>query len=103
MKFDLIGRINNMRLPDGKAAILYSVYEAVSNSVHAIEDRFGAEAASTTGRISIDVITEGDGLIQTITITDNGIGFTPQNLEAFNTSDSRAKETRGGKGIGRLI
>ena len=52
-----------MRLPDGKAAILYSVYEAVSNSVHAIEDRFGAEAASTTGRISIDVITEGDGLI----------------------------------------
>jgi hypothetical protein len=30
MKFDVVGRINNMRLPDGKTAILYSVYEAVS-------------------------------------------------------------------------
>ena len=26
MKFDVIGRINNMRLPDGKTAVLYSVY-----------------------------------------------------------------------------
>jgi hypothetical protein len=34
MKFDVLGRINNMRLPDGKTAVLYSVYEAVSNSIH---------------------------------------------------------------------
>lgn len=41
MKFDVVGRINNMRLPEGKTAILYSVYEAVSNAIHAINDRFG--------------------------------------------------------------
>ena len=29
MKFDILGRIQNMRLPDGKTAILYSIYEAV--------------------------------------------------------------------------
>ena len=47
MKFDVIGRINNMRLPDGKTAILYSVYEAVSNSIHAINDRFKEEHATS--------------------------------------------------------
>jgi hypothetical protein len=51
VKFDVVGQINNMRLPDGKAAILYSVYEAVSNSVHAIEDRFSEEKASQLGTI----------------------------------------------------
>jgi hypothetical protein len=47
MKFDVIGRINNMRLPDGKTAILYSVYEAVSNSIHAINDRFSEKIAAS--------------------------------------------------------
>ena len=41
MKFDIQGRIENMDFPDGKTAVLYSVYEAVSNSIHAIIDRFG--------------------------------------------------------------
>ena len=41
MKFDVMGRIGNMRLPDGKTALLYSIYEAVSNAIQAIEERFG--------------------------------------------------------------
>ncbi len=103
MKFDIVGRINNMRLPDGKAAILYSVYEAVSNSVHSIEDRFGADLAAEEGEIVVDVDTDGSGCVQTISITDNGAGFTDKNLEAFNTCDSRSKLARGGKGVGRLV
>lgn len=103
MKFDIAGRINNMRLPDGKAAILYSVYEAVSNSVHAIEDRFGRDEISTKGRITVDIITDDDGTVSEISVSDNGVGLTPSNLQAFETCDTRAKATRGGKGIGRLI
>jgi hypothetical protein len=103
MKFDIIGRINNMRLPDGKAAILYSIYEAVSNAVHAIEDRFGDENAATKGKIIVDVTTDDSGSVEAIFISDNGIGFTRKNLDAFDTCDSRFKEARGGKGIGRLI
>ncbi|MCW9043994.1 MAG: ATP-binding protein [Pseudopelagicola sp.] len=102
MKFDVLGRISNMGLPDGKLAILYSVYEAVSNSVHAIEAKFGENAASR-GEITVKVDTDGENLIEKISITDNGTGFTPGNLEAFDTSDSRFKEAIGGKGVGRLI
>jgi hypothetical protein len=32
----------------------------------------------------------------------NGVGFTDDNFKSFRTPDSRWKETRGGKGIGRL-
>jgi hypothetical protein len=103
MKFDVRGRINNMRLPDGKTAILYSVYEAVSNSIHAINDRFGEERAAAKGRIDVAVDVDGEGDIASISITDNGVGFTPDNLTSFETSDSRFKYKRGGKGVGRFI
>jgi len=64
MEFGLQGRLDNVRLPDGKTAVLYSVYEAVSNSLHAIEDRFGADAVASKGCIDIEVATDpADGLI----------------------------------------
>ncbi|MXO71390.1 ATP-binding protein [Alteraurantiacibacter buctensis] len=102
MKFDIVGRIQNMRLPDGKTAILYSIYEAVSNSLHSIEDRFGSEAAKK-GWIHVSIATDNDGDVDKISITDNGIGFNEENLESFETSDSRHKYVRGGKGVGRFI
>lgn len=103
MKFDIVGRIQNMRLPDGKTAILYSVYEAVSNSIHAINDLFGEERAAIDGQVHVDIAVNADGDIDSIAITDNGIGFTSENLGSFETSDSRFKYQRGGKGVGRFI
>jgi hypothetical protein len=103
MKFDVVGRINNMRLPDGKTAILYSVYEAVSNSIHAINDRFTEAKAASEGKVDVDIAVDENGDIASISITDNGIGFTPENIESFETSDSRFKYQRGGKGVGRFI
>ena len=103
MKFDVIGRINNMRLPDGKTAVLYSVYEAVSNAIHAINDRFGEENAAAQGEVAVNIEVDDELDIETITIADNGIGFTDDNLESFETSDSRFKYQRGGKGVGRFI
>jgi hypothetical protein len=101
MDFDLEGRIGNMRLPDGKAAILYCVYEAVSNALHAIEDRFGAKSKDL-GKIDIAIRTK-DGSVEAMEIRDNGIGLHAENLAAFGTCDTRNKWERGGKGIGRLI
>jgi hypothetical protein len=103
MKFDILGRIQNMRLPDGKTAILYSVYEAVSNSIHSINDRFGESRAASKGRVEVKISTDQSGDLKSISITDNGIGFTDENIESFETSDSRFKYERGGKGVGRLI
>jgi len=102
MKFDVEGRINNMRLPSGNAAILYSAYEAVSNSLHSISFRFGDDAPNK-GRIDVEIETDEDNYISLIRVTDNGVGFTSSNLKSFETCDSRHKEEIGGKGIGRLI
>lgn len=103
MKFDVLGRIENMDLPDGKIAVHYSVYEAVSNSIHAIVDRFGEKEAASKGHIDINIESDKNSEITSINISDNGIGFTAGNISSFETSDSRHKYTRGGKGVGRLI
>src|SRR6185369_12271661 len=103
MKLDMLGRLRNMDLPDGKTAVLYSVYEAVSNSIHAINDRFGDEETAQSGEIEDDIELNNKGEVETIEVSDNGIGFTPDNLESFDTSDSRYKYQRGGKGVGRFV
>lgn len=103
MKFDVLGRINNMRLPDGKTAVLYSVYEAVSNSIHAINDRFTEKLAAENGRVDVNINVDDEGDVSSISVTDNGIGFNSANLDSFETSDSRFKYARGGKGVGRFI
>lgn len=103
MKFDVLGRIENMDLPDGKTAILYSIYEAVSNSLHAIADRFGEIEASEKGWIRVSITQDNSGEISQIEVRDNGIGFNQLNRSAFETSDTRNKYHRGGKGVGRLI
>jgi hypothetical protein len=36
-------------------------------------------------------------------VTDNGVGFTSDNLDSFFTSDTQYKVGKGGKGIGRFI
>lgn len=69
MKFDVIGRINNMRLPDGKTAILYSVYEAVSNSIHAINDRFTEEHAAAQGKVDVNIEVDDDSEVSLISIS----------------------------------
>lgn len=92
-----------MRLPDGKTAILYSVYEAVSNSIHAINDRFSEERAASKGWVDVTIDTDASGDVESIIIEDNGIGFTAENILSFETSDSRFKYKRGGKGVGRFI
>lgn len=74
-----------------------------SNSVHAIEDRFGKKKAPEQGNIDVEISIETDGFIKSICVRDNGIGLDEPNLTAFNTCDSRFKKDRGGKGIGRLI
>jgi len=106
MKVDLVGKIKNTQLPRSKA--LFPMFEAVVNSFQAIEDM---NAAVTASRIEIvverddDVLpgVEIDGSVNGFAVTDNGIGFTADNLDSFFTSDTQYKVGRGGKGIGRFI
>jgi hypothetical protein len=93
------------------------LYEAVANSIHAIED---ADVSTSSGRITVQIIRDGQAAIEFgsgpkrrgpdakgdiigFKISDNGIGFTDDNMESFRTLDSEYKADRGGRGVGRLM
>jgi len=104
MKLDLLGRIKNTQL--GRSRALLPVFEAVVNSFQAIEDRTAHDHEPRI-EVSIDHQAalpdlETKGEVVSVKITDNGIGFTEENLLSFFTSDSRHKLNRGGKGVGRF-
>lgn len=105
MKTNVLGRVKNLRLASSKP--LLPLYEAIINSIQAIED-----ANEKNGRIQVvfdrdktlfstEDRTLGD--ITTFEITDNGIGFTDANYESFLTSDTTYKASKGGKGVGRFM
>src|SRR4051794_5263490 len=104
LESDIIGRVNRLALRPTEKNALLPLMEAISNSVHSVTDLYGGDAV-TKGRIVIRVVREGDdpsARIVGFDVEDNGIGFTEQNFSSFRTPDSRLKETRGGKGVGRL-
>ncbi|HEV3455033.1 MAG TPA: hypothetical protein VHG32_00665 [Thermoanaerobaculia bacterium] len=108
---DLEGRLRNTKVAAQDAFL--PLFEAVINSIHSTEDRFGDDVGAkgcveihvhrvpqlpmpgAVGRPPIE-------LIQSLTVVDNGLGFTDANLSSFETADSTAKLAKGGKGIGRL-
>lgn len=105
MQTDVAGRVRNVQLPASKP--LLPLFEAIVNSIHAIED-----TGKRDGRIEVEVLRSG-GLfgqadhqnadIAGFSVIDNGIGFDDQNFDAFTTSDTTYKASRGGKGIGRFM
>jgi hypothetical protein len=110
MKLNFQGRIGNVSLPFSRA--LSPVFEAVVNSIHAIED-----AQVNDGSITLRILRNvGEARQPTLTgerltsrsivafvVEDNGIGFTGQHYESFETSDTDLKKERGAKGVGRFL
>jgi hypothetical protein len=106
-KENLRGRLGNFALSVEKP--LYPVFEAISNSIHAIDDRRRADGEVVV-RIHRDQprsVPASKDFRSTesvcgFTIKDNGIGFNDENFLSFCTADSTFKKPRGGKGVGRL-
>ena len=105
LKTNLEGKVRH--LPHFKSEALLPVFEAVVNSIQAIEEsgnlqsgeievRIVREAQTTFGDIEIPAIAD-------FLITDNGIGFDDSNFDSFETSDSIHKQAKGGKGVGRFL
>ncbi|HEY3917867.1 MAG TPA: hypothetical protein VGL83_08730 [Stellaceae bacterium] len=104
LKSDIIGRIRRLALRPTERNALTPVFEAVHNSVRAITERFGDDAVKK-GRVDITIIRDEVADTHPVTgfdVEDNGIGFTEENYQSFLTPDSRLKEKKGGKGVGRL-
>jgi hypothetical protein len=113
---NLRGRLRNTVLP--KTHALLPVFEAVVNSIHAIEE---SGKSSKNGKITVEIIRlsskgqrhlfdeekkpgpEAEDEITGFAIVDNGIGFTDINMESFETLDTDHKIDRGCRGVGRLL
>lgn len=107
------GRVNNFQLSSTKPLI--PLFEAIVNSINAIDERSQNEGKAVNGKITIRILRKGETTlpfsnsaddsqidISGFEIVDNGCGFNEENLESFTESDSSHKMNIGGKGIGRF-
>ena len=93
------------------------LFEAVQNSIHAIEE---AGSVADTGQIVVEIVREqqtalpyetaayrpGPATLPEITgfrVKDNGIGFNNMHMKSFETLDTDLKAALGGRGVGRLL
>ena len=94
---NISGKVRNTKLPKRKA--LWPLFEIISNSIHAIEERGNLRK----GIIEINIIRNGapdliaslDEIdiypINSFRVSDNGIGFTDSNFKSFLTAESEYK------------
>jgi len=108
----LQGRLRNTHLPASRAMI--PLYEAVVNSIHAIEEDAERTSRSISEyKLEIGILRQqtllsgqdakSEDPIDGFLIRDDGIGFNSANWASFNTLDSIYKEAKGSRGIGRLM
>lgn len=115
METYLLGRVRNTTLPYTSG--LLPLFEAVVNSIHAV----GQSGSTDDGSIIVEIIRkqktadlglddrrgksgpEATDEIIAFRVTDNGIGFTKENMKSFETLDSDYKADLGCRGIGRLL
>lgn len=107
MQIDILGKVREKKLANNN--VLLPLYEAIVNSIHAIEDAMLTEKGLIEVelvRINQEEFSFGDlqksPAIIDFHIKDNGIGFNEANYESFNFAHSSYKFERGGKGIGRI-
>ncbi|MAB57399.1 MAG: hypothetical protein CL524_07595 [Aequorivita sp.] len=111
MRIDIAGKVREKKLASNKA--LLPLFEAIVNSIHAIEElrndnpgviEIEAERLpqANLGSENNDSDFDKKRPIIAFKITDNGIGFNPDNWDSFNLAHSSYKYTKGGKGIGRI-
>lgn len=111
MRVDVAGRLRNTSV--GLQHAFLPLFEAVVNSIHTTTERFGDNVA-TKGKVEVRLHRvrqqqlsgiSGKSVTEDVlgfSIRDNGIGFTDSNMLAFETADSTAKLSQGGKGVGRF-
>jgi len=109
LKTDLTGKVNNLKHFKNEA--LLPLFEAIVNSIEAIEER----GNSSKGQITVSLIRnnqqalpgmdidEAQKYIIGFEIGDNGIGFDDKNYNSFQTAETTYKMEKGGKGVGRFF
>lgn len=87
--------------PSNATQSLQPLFEAVSNPMFGIEDRYRDDVAK--GRIDITVTKLADPRRIEILIADDGMGLDADRYAAFCEVDTDFKKSKGCKGVGRLF
>jgi hypothetical protein len=99
---NLVKRIDRLPKPTNVAAAMQPLFEAISNSIHSTQTKFG-DAVQAQGRVVVTIETNRKKEGVWATVEDNGLGLDERNWEAFTTTDTDNKLSIGGKGVGRLL
>lgn len=91
-----VSKLNN------KVEFLQPVYEAISNSLEAHAHNISVEFSVDNSQINISKEIASSEKIKGFTITDDGEGFTKDNIESFSELWTAHKKSIGCKGVGRL-
>lgn len=105
MKTNIQGLVKSLDLKQAQG--MMPLFEAISNAMDAIAE---VGKGLNAGNIDINLIRRTDfgsrsdelPLINSVTVTDDGIGFTDENLKSFEEAYTQAKVKLGGKGVGRF-
>lgn len=108
LKTDLTGKVNNLKHFKNEAFL--PLFEAIVNSIEAIEERGNISDGQITIRVIRDKqqalpgieVDETQKYITGFEIEDNGVGFDDNNYESFQTADTTYKMEKGCKGVGRF-
>jgi hypothetical protein len=102
IKPDMLAVLTRTHLPHDLHGFLLPVFEAISNSMDGIGERFG-DNAKDKGAIDIKITDVNEPTKIIITVTDNGVGLNNENYKSFKTPFSGHKLNQRGRGFGRFI
>ncbi len=101
-KPDMPAVIERTHISHDIRGLLLPVFEAISNSIHGIEQRFEASSGSQ-GEISITFRFTSESPKLFVSVRDNGVGLDEENYRSFLTPFSGLKLSKRGRGFGRFI
>ncbi|TXH33136.1 MAG: hypothetical protein E6Q98_23040 [Rhodospirillaceae bacterium] len=112
MRHSFTGRVRNFNLPPTASNSMMPIYEAVTNALYAIQERF-PDTWADDGIVSIEVLRRPidedrpgprpkHGDVEGFVISDNGIGLTDPLFLHFQELDTEYRAAKKGRGIGRL-
>lgn len=102
-KPDMPAVLERTNLAKHFGGFLLPAFEAISNSIHSIVDRYGESKLASQGKIRIKVRDSRTHDKFVMEIADNGAGLDEDNYDAFQTPFTGNKLRKNGKGFGRFI
>lgn len=99
-KINILGIVKNIK---SKSNVYTPIVEAVVNSIEAIGNNPNGKIEIVVYRETEFELDNAKPYITSIEVIDNGVGFTQENTDSFDTYLSETKLNTGGKGFGRFM